>query len=340
MPCRPAISSMSLGRAWVHELPNKLDQAVKHGFEGIEVFYEDLEYIAKARAGGLTDANKLAAAHTIRALCDERDLAVIGLQPCLHYEGLKDEREHAARIDKFKLWFRLAKILGTDIVQIPSNFLPADQITSDLDTLVADMVEVADLGAREEPPIRFAYESLCWGTYVDTWEQCWEMIRRVDRPNFGTCLDTFNIAGRVYADPAAASGKTANADADMAASIARLVKTFDVTKVFYVQIVDAERLDKPLVPGHEYYVADQPARMSWSRNCRLFYGEEDRGAYLPVKEVTRALLEGLKFEGWVSMELFNRSMADPSPETPAEHARRGGEAWKRLVKDFDLKTAA
>jgi 4-hydroxyphenylpyruvate dioxygenase len=31
------------------------------------------------------------------------------------------------------------------------------------------------------------------------------------------------------------------------------------------------------------------------------------------------------------MELFSRTMSDPSPSVPNEHARRGMEAWKKLV---------
>jgi 4-hydroxyphenylpyruvate dioxygenase len=195
------------------------------------------------------------------------------------------------------------------------------------------------MGLAQNPPIRFAYESLCWSTRVDTWERCWEVVQRVDRPNFGMCLDTFNIAGRIYADPAVASGRTDNAEEAVRDSIARMIALVDVKKVFYVQVVDAERLDEPLVPGHAFYNADQPARMSWSRNCRLFYGEHDRGAYLPVKEIAWAFFHGLGFEGWVSLELFNRRMADEGPEVPEELARRGATSWIKLQKDMGLKTA-
>lgn len=46
MPCRPAISSQSLGRAWEHTLYPKIKAASEAGFEGIEIFYEDLAYLA------------------------------------------------------------------------------------------------------------------------------------------------------------------------------------------------------------------------------------------------------------------------------------------------------
>jgi 4-hydroxyphenylpyruvate dioxygenase len=90
---KAAIASMSLGRAWVHKLPNKLDQAAAREFQGIEIFYEDLEFFAKEQSGLAESPSKnslLHAATTIKTLCDERNLVIIGLQPFLYYEGLLD----------------------------------------------------------------------------------------------------------------------------------------------------------------------------------------------------------------------------------------------------------
>jgi 4-hydroxyphenylpyruvate dioxygenase len=333
MSYKPAISSMSLGRAWLHELPGKLDQAAANNLTGIEVFFEDLEYLARSQSSLPKDANlspeaQLQAADAIKKLCDERGLEVIGLQPFMHYEGLLDRAEHTARIEKMKLWFKLAKILGTDIIQIPANFLGNEETTGDLEVVVRDLQQAADMGLQESPVIKFAYENLCWSTHFDTWEQGWNIVERVDRPNFGLCLDTFNIAGRVYADPASATGKTPNADEDLKNSLERLVKTIDVKKVFYIQIVDAEKMRSPLVAGHAFYDASQPARMSWSRNARLFAFEEP--GYLPIMDVTKAIIQGLGYTGWVSMELFSRTMAEPGENVPADHARRAAIAWEKI----------
>lgn len=79
-----------------------------------------------------------------------------------------------------------------------------------------------------------------------------------------------------------------------------------MNKVFYVQIVDAERLDNPLLDGHEYHVASQPPRMSWSRNCRLFAFETERGGYLPVVDIAKIIFQRLGYDGWMSLELFSR----------------------------------
>lgn len=335
MPCRPAIASMSLGRAWAHHLPEKLKQASEAGFEGIEIFYEDLEYFASNYGDNKAEKNLLAAAQAIRDICDDNKLTIIGLQPFLFYEGLVDRQEHASRIKKLKLWFKIVKIFGTDIIQIPSNFLQ-EGITGDMDLIVQDMREVADLGLHESPIVRFAYENLAWGTYIDTWDKMWEVVERVDRPNFGCCLDTFNIAGRVWADPASPDGKTPNAEEDLRLSMEKLRKTIDMRKVFYVQVVDAERMTEPLVQGHPYYAEDQPARMSWSRNARLFVYETDQGGYLPAVEIAKVVLKDLEFDGWVSMELFSRTLAYTESTIPHSHAQRGIAAWKKLKSELVL----
>ncbi|CZT08162.1 uncharacterized protein RCO7_09323 [Rhynchosporium graminicola] len=206
-------------------------------------------------------------AETIRKLCDERELQVIGLQPFMHYEALLDRAEHARKIEKMKLWFKIAKILGTDIIQIPASFLGKDNTTGNMNVVVEDLRQKG-----------------------------WDLVERVDQSNFGMCLDTYNISGRVYGDPVSASGKTPNAEEDMKKSLEELIQRVDVKKIFYIQVVDAEKMRSPLVEGHAFYAADQPARMSWSRNARLFAFEE--GGYLPVLNVARAIIEGLGTKGW------------------------------------------
>ncbi|KAJ5747340.1 uncharacterized protein N7511_009036 [Penicillium nucicola] len=330
--------SVSLGRAWLHDFDYKMNQASKAGFKGIEIFYEDLEYIAR---GFLCNDSPvpdqlLQAADHIHKVCQTEGLEIIGLQPFLFYEGLKDREQHARLIQKMEFWLQLVKRLGTTTIQIPANFLPAEQLTDDFDIIAADLREVADMGAAESPVVRFAYENLCWSTHVDTWEKLWDVVKRVDRPNFGMCLDTFNIAGRVWADPASPTGKTANADADLKASLERMVAEVDTSKVFYIQVVDAERMESPLVAGHPYHVEGQPARMNWSRNARCYMYEEDRGAYLPVEEIAKTLVFGLGYKGWISMELFSRTMAYEGKTVPDDHANRGIASWKKLEERLQL----
>lgn len=384
MPCKLGITSMSLGRAEAgHSLTHKLDMAHEYGYQGIELFYADLveeaathfEHASPPPTGDGTKNSgepsrpaQLAAARHIRALCADRHLAIICLQPFAHYEGLLDREAHAARVEELRFWVRLAHELGTDMIQVPSSFLPADQVSDDVGLIVSDLQELADVGAASSPPVRFVYEALCFGTRVNLWEASWEVVRRVGRDNFGLCLDSFNIAGGVYADPAAETGKNRDAEGAVARSMERMVRELgpNISKVFYVQVVDAERLLSPLVEGHALHNAEQPARMSWSRNCRLFYGEREYGAYLPIREIAETFFHKLRFQGWVSLELFNRRskscsykhhrrgsyayssqvtnvrllVSDEQKHVPEELALRGALSWRRLVDDMKLEVDA
>lgn len=339
MAHKASICTMSLGRCFAgHSLPHKLDMAQKYGFQGLEVFYEDLVDLASSFPGGASPENQLAAARTIRQLCDARSLEVICLQPFMHFGGLVDRDAHRQRLKDLELWFRLASILGTDLILFPSSFLSEEQVSPDLELAIADFAEAADMGLKESPPIRFAMEALCWGTRIDMWETSWTVVTRVDRPNFGVCLDTYNLLGRIYADPTSPTGKTPDAHAATAASVKRIVSDVELSKLFLVQVADGERLDSPLDESHAFYNAEQPARMSWSRNARLFYGEEAYGGYLPVKHVLRAIVHGLGFEGWLSFEVFNRRLAETDKGVPEEMARRSAESFVKMTADVGLRT--
>lgn len=335
---KPSICTMSLGRCFAgHELPHKLDMARKYGFEGVEVFYEELVELTKTMPGGNTPSNQLAAAKILRQLCDSRGLTIICLQPFMHYEGLVDREQHWRRLEEMHLWVQLAHTLGTDLILLPSSNLPPEQMTEDMDIIVADMVAVAEIGLQETPVVRFAFEALCWGTRVDTWEASWDVVQRVDRSNFGICLDSFNIAGRIYADPAVATGRTNNCDEAVIKSMERLVSSVDVHRVFLLQMADGERLSQPLDTEHPFYNPEQPSRMSWSRNARLFYGEPHHGGYLPVKLVLDTIVNGLGFHGWLSFEVFNRRLAETDKAVPEEMAKRASQSWAKMKRDLSLQ---
>ncbi|GAA6033116.1 hypothetical protein JCM8097_002952 [Rhodosporidiobolus ruineniae] len=348
----PTIPTMSLGHgAAGHSMPDKLRAAAEAGFKGIEVFYACLEHFSQSQEPtSLTPRDKLrAAAKETKRIADELGLELMCFQPLLDYAGIKDKREHAARLEDAIFRFELCDLLGCTIMQIPANFRLDNGVSGAEEDVVRDLRELADAGLRHNPPIRFAYEPMCWSTYEWTWQQGWNIIQKVDRPNFGTVLDAFHLAGYEYADPTIPGSIRPDGAARLAASLAEFVKTVDVSKVWYLQLADAERLDLPLLPlgtpspaeeerGKsfcEYHVDGQQPCMTWSRNCRLFPKETERGAYLPVLECYKAFLE-LGFEGYVSLELFTRYMNDPSPSIPQEHAQRGWQSWERLQKK--LKT--
>ncbi|OBT83141.1 hypothetical protein VE02_07234 [Pseudogymnoascus sp. 03VT05] len=76
--------------------------------------------------------------------------------------------------------------------------------------------------------------------------------------------------------------------------------------------------------------------MSWSRNARLFPGEDDKGAYLPVLDILRAITgqDGLGYDGWISSENFSRTLVDSRLEVVEEHVRRAEISWAWMEKEL------
>ncbi|KAJ7780154.1 sugar phosphate isomerase [Mycena maculata] len=281
------------GRAWVHDLDVKLREAGRAGYKGIEVFWEDLVYAAKKISP---------AAQYARALCDENGLAVVVLQPFVNYEGLLDRAAHDALAVKLKLWFKVVKVLGSDLIQVPSQ-MNSEGTTGNIAKIVSDMKELAELGLNETPPVRFAYEALSWGAHLDLWEQVWDVVAQVDLPNFRTVVDTYHILARVYGDPTSSSGIQPGGEAALSA------------KLIYVQLSDAACLAPPLSAAHPYHDAAQKPTM-----------QRRAGGTCPSTP-SRGSCCGT----WASAA-GSRTMGNPGPDTPRAHAERGIKSWETLLR--------
>ena len=332
----PTVASVSLGNPAVHPIDRRLSAAAECGFKGVEIVEADILEQSKKLGGDDSPDGQLTAARSIRVMCDQLGLHVVVLQPFWFYEGLLDRKEHEARITKLHLWMRLASVLGTSMVQIPTNWLN-EGTTGDINIIVADLLEMAEIGLKQDPPVRFAYEGVAWGTHIDTWEGTWDIIKRVNRPNFGMCLDTYHVAARVWADPASESGRNEDGDEALRQSLERMSKQLPVQKIFYVQPGDAEKLDTPIIHGHAYFNAEQKPRMSWSRNARLFAYEEERGGCLPIEQIMDTLVAKMGYRGLISAESFSRHLFDPRPDVPTEYASRAARSWERMLQEWEGK---
>ncbi|KAF2259257.1 xylose isomerase-like protein [Lojkania enalia] len=330
MSCKLAVPTASLGRCSAgHLLETKLDAAKTYGYQGIELCFEDLLAVA-----GQGDTGT--AAQEIKAMCKKRDLHIVCLQAFVEDEGALNRIEIQSKLRELAVWIQLARILGTDMIMIPASDLPDEDMTRDIDMIVDDLRRAAEEGLREKPHIKIAYESRCSSTRIDKWEFCWDVIKKVGKDNFGMCLDIVHIAGRLFADPAAPSGLVPDGIKAVELSMHRFVKRMKAhrEKIFYVQFGNARRPDEPIVPGSSDYDANERPRTIWSHNYRLFYGEEARGAYLPMKDIAEAVFNCVHFEGWVSAELFNRRMDCEDLNVPNDLARRGAIAWRKLGNDM------
>jgi len=109
-----------------------------------------------------------------------------------------------------------------------------------------------------------AYENWCWSSYAPTWDHAWDVVKNINKPNVGLCLDTFQIAGSEWADPTTASGISEISGLNSEwlktqsnKSLKTLVEEVPKDKIFFLQISDAYRMSLPLKsekdePGLDY----------------------------------------------------------------------------------------
>ena len=336
------ITSLSVGRAGVHRMEDKVQAAADAGFKGIEIFYEDVELLAHEFCGdGDIKSSLRHAAHLVRRLCDSFGMTIINLQPFRDYEGLINRKRHEEKISEMKNWLVLCKILRTDMIVMTSVFpTSSPTATGDEDRIIDDLREVAELGAQEDPPIRFACEAISWGAHVNTWQHAWKIVQKADRSNLGLCLDTFHVIAKVWANPESTTGRRRVAADALRRDLQELVNVVPARRVFSVQLADAAMLDPPLSPQHVWHDPDQHPLMTWSRQARLFPLEKELGAYLPVLEVLQSWVLNMGYRGWISLEVFNSSLFARDRRVPSLHAQRGMRAWDKCRDALRLEMTA
>ncbi|KAF1061107.1 MAG: Inosose isomerase [Pseudomonas citronellolis] len=164
-------------------LPEKLEAIAAAGFDGVEIFENDLLYYD----GSPRD---------VRKLCADLGLAITLFQPFRDFEGCRRDRL-ARNLDRAERKFDLMQELGTDLVLVCSN-TAADSL-SEREVLIDDLRQLAErAGARG---LRIGYEALAWGRHVNTWQQVWDIVRHADHPALGVLLDSFHTLS-IKGDPA------------------------------------------------------------------------------------------------------------------------------------------
>src|SRR3990167_4812479 len=155
-------------------LPEKLEAIAAAGFDGVEIFENDLLYYA----GSPRD---------VRKMCADLGLAISLFQPFRDFEGCRRDRLEK-NLDRAERKFDLMQELGTDLVLACSN-VAADSL-GDEQILIDDLRLLGErAGARN---LRIGYEALAWGRHVNTWQQVWNIVRQADHPALGVLLDSFH----------------------------------------------------------------------------------------------------------------------------------------------------
>lgn len=196
-------------------LAEKMRAAADAGFDGIEIFEQDL----------------VVSPHTpaqIRRRAAELGLSLDLYQPFRDLDGVEEDvfRDGLRRLEA-KLG--VAQELGIDTMLLCTNVGTA---TVDDDGLCADQLRRAgDLAA--EYGIRLAYEALAWGRFVNDFEHAARIVRMADHPNVGTCLDSFHILSRGW-DPAP-------------------IEDLDAQTVLFVQLADAPLLSMDVLSWSRHH---------------------------------------------------------------------------------------
>ena len=244
----------------------------------------------------------VSAAKEVKELCDSTGLKVMMMQPFKNFEGwAQGSEERKDAWERAEGWMSIMEACGCDMLQVGSSDSPEEKIGKDRERFVKDLGELADRLA--EKGMKLAYENWCWSTHAPDWADVWDICHRVDRPNFGLCLDTFQSAGGEWADPTTASGlvedgrSAEQVEKNWKASCDRLASTVPGDKIYLLQISDAYRVPTPLAAEA---IDGMRPRARWSKKFRPLPYE----GYLPCVDFTKAVLK-TGFRGWFSYEIFD-----------------------------------
>ena len=208
---RTSIATVSLSGS----LTEKLTAASRAGFDGVEIFENDLL------------ASPLAP-EEIRARCADLGLGVDLYQPLRDIEAVPEE-QFAHNLRRARHKFELMRRLGADTVLVCSSVFPQ---AIDDDALAAEhLSRLADLAA--ESGIRVAYEALAWGRHISTYDHAWRVVEAAGHPALGTCLDSFHILSR-GCDP-------------------KGIEDIPGEKIFFLQLADAPLLAMDVLQWSRHY---------------------------------------------------------------------------------------
>lgn len=185
-------------------LPEKLEAAAAIGFDGVEIFENDLLTFDGTPAD-------------IRAIAGDLGLSVTMFQPFRDFEAMP-EPQRSRGLDRAERKFDVMQALGTDLLLVCSNVQPV--AINDPDRAAEDLRAMAERAAARG--LRVGYEALAWGTHVRRWRDAWDIVQRAGHPALGVVLDSFH---------------TLALDDDFAG-----ITQLPADRIFFVQLADAPRM--------------------------------------------------------------------------------------------------
>ncbi|MFD7713703.1 bifunctional sugar phosphate isomerase/epimerase/4-hydroxyphenylpyruvate dioxygenase family protein [Streptomyces sp. NPDC059785] len=208
---RTSIATVSLSGP----LTEKLTAAARAGFDGVEIFENDLL------------ASPLAP-EEIRARTADLGLSIDLYQPMRDIEAVPEE-EFARNLRRARHKFELMRRLGADTVLVCSSVSP--HALDDDELAAGQLRRLAELA--QDSGIRVAYEALAWGRHVNTYDHAWRLVETAGHPALGTCLDSFHILAR-GSDP-------------------KGIEDIPGEKIFFLQLADAPLMAMDVLQWSRHY---------------------------------------------------------------------------------------
>ncbi|MGG5807742.1 bifunctional sugar phosphate isomerase/epimerase/4-hydroxyphenylpyruvate dioxygenase family protein [Falsiroseomonas sp. CW058] len=197
-------------------LADKLEAAAAAGFDGVEIFENDLLTFDGTPA-------------EVRRMCRDLGLAITIFQPFRDFEAMP-EPQRARNLDRAERKFDTMAALGTDLLLVCSSVHAA--AIDDPARAAADLHEMAERAAQRG--LRVCYEALAWGRHVNRWRQAWEVVRRAGHPALGLCLDSFHTLS-------------------LGDDLAGLAAAVPGEKLFFLQLADAPRLSMDVLSWSRHH---------------------------------------------------------------------------------------
>ncbi len=196
-------------------LPEKLEAATAAGFDGVEIFENDLLTFDGTPAD-------------VRRIAEDLGLAITIYQPFRDFEAMPPA-QRVRNLDRAEKKFDVMQALGTELILVCSNVQAA--AIDDDSRAAADLAAMAERAAARG--LRVAYEALAWGRHVRRWGHAWRIVQQADHPALGLVVDSFHTL---------ALGDDFAGIADLPAD-----------KLFFVQLADAPLLSSDALSWSRHF---------------------------------------------------------------------------------------
>jgi 4-hydroxyphenylpyruvate dioxygenase len=169
-PLAKSIATVSLSGT----LAEKIEAAAAIGFDGVEIFENDLLTFD----GSPQD---------VRYLVESLGLAITCFQPFRDFESMPDA-QRARNMDRAERKFDVMQQLGAELLLVCSNVSPAS--IDDDGRATADLAEMAERAQRRG--LRVGFEALAWGRNINKWRHAWNIVEAAGHPALGLIVDSFH----------------------------------------------------------------------------------------------------------------------------------------------------